>query len=74
MCHCSGGEKTVDSFDMLSAITDWVEKGAAPDSITATGRNLPGISRPLCPYPKYPYYKGSGDSNNAENFECRDEN
>lgn len=71
MCHCSGGDRTVDSFDMLSAITDWVEKGVAPDKVTATGRNLPGISRPLCPYPKYPYYKGTGDSNNAENFECR---
>jgi feruloyl esterase len=74
MCHCSGGEKTLDTFDMLSAITDWVEKGIAPDSITATGRNLPGISRPLCPYPKYPHYKGTGNSNNAENFECRGEN
>jgi hypothetical protein len=74
MCHCSGGEKTVDTFDMLSAITDWVEKGIAPDRITATGRNLPGISRPLCPYPKYPYYKGAGDSNAAENFECRGAN
>ncbi|MBN1907611.1 MAG: tannase/feruloyl esterase family alpha/beta hydrolase [Deltaproteobacteria bacterium] len=71
MCHCSGGEKTVDTFDMLSAITDWVEKGITPDSIIATGKNLPGISRPLCPYPKYPHYKGTGDSNNAEYFECR---
>jgi hypothetical protein len=71
MCHCSGGEKTVDTFDMLSAITGWVEKGVAPDSIIATDRNLPGISRPLCPYPKYPYYKGKGDNNDAENFECK---
>ncbi|NLD37545.1 MAG: tannase/feruloyl esterase family alpha/beta hydrolase [Desulfatiglans sp.] len=71
MCHCSGGEKTVDSFDMLSAITAWVEKGVAPDRVIATGRNLPGISRPLCPYPEYPHYKGAGDSNNADNFKCR---
>ncbi len=71
MCHCSGGEKTVDSFDMLSAIINWVEKGVAPDRVIATGKNIPGISRPLCPYPKYPFFKGKGDSNNAENFECR---
>jgi hypothetical protein len=74
MCHCSGGEKTVDTFDMLSAITKWVENGIAPDMIIATGKNMPGVIRPLCPYPKYPFFKGDGDSNNAENFECRKEN
>lgn len=71
MGHCSGGEKTVDTFDMLSAIIDWVEKGIAPDRIIATGRNFPGYSRPLCPYPAYPYYTGKGDSKDAGNFECR---
>lgn len=72
MGHCRGGEKTVDSFDMLAAIINWVEKGVAPDGITATGKSSPGLSRPLCPYPEYPYYTGAGDINNAENFECRE--
>ena len=71
MGHCSGGETTVDTFDMLSAIVNWVEKGTAPERVTASGRNLPGLSRPLCPYPEYPHYTGKGDSNDAENFECR---
>ncbi len=71
MGHCRGGDKTVDSFDILSAIVDWVEKDIAPDRIIATGTNLPGLSRPLCPYPKYPYYTGNGDSKDALNFECR---
>lgn len=72
MGHCSGGEKTVDQFDMLSAIVEWVEKDEAPDTITATGRAYPGQSRPLCPYPKYPHYTGKGDSKDAKNFECRE--
>ncbi len=71
MGHCSGGDVTVDSFDILTAITDWVEKGTAPDKITASGKNLPGLTRPLCPYPLYPHYTGKGDSKNAVNFECR---
>jgi hypothetical protein len=71
MGHCSGGEKTVDTFDILGAITDWVEKGIAPDKIIATGKAFPGLSRPLCPYPEYPYYTGKGDSKKAENYECR---
>ena len=28
-------------------------------------------TRPLCPYPAYPHYKGSGSIDQAENFECR---
>ncbi len=32
MGHCSGGSATLDSFDLLSALIDCVEKGAAPDS------------------------------------------
>jgi hypothetical protein len=32
---------------------------------------MPGVSRPLCPYPAYPAYKGTGDDKLAENFECR---
>ena len=72
MGHCRGGERTVDTFDIIGAIVNWVEKGIAPDRIIATGKNLPGFSRPLCPSPKYPYYTGKGDSNDAANFECRE--
>jgi hypothetical protein len=71
MGHCQGGEQTLDSFDMLSAVVDWVENGVAPDSVVATGASMPGVSRPLCPHPQHPHYTGSGDSNDAANFECR---
>ncbi|MDT8399624.1 MAG: tannase/feruloyl esterase family alpha/beta hydrolase [Pseudomonadales bacterium] len=72
MGHCAGGEQTVDSFDMLDAIVAWVEDGRAPDRIIATGNSLPDVSRPLCPYPQHPHYRGSGDSKDAASFECRE--
>ena len=71
MGHCGGGAATLDSFDLLSAVVDWVEKGTAPDAVTATGRAFPGRSRPMCAYPKHAQYKGSGDIEDAKNFECR---
>jgi hypothetical protein len=69
MGHCNGGEATLDQFDMLSAIVDWVENNS-PDSIVAKGSAFPGRSRPLCPYPKYAHYKGSGDPEDAANWNC----
>ncbi|MDM7995516.1 MAG: tannase/feruloyl esterase family alpha/beta hydrolase [Acidobacteriota bacterium] len=71
MGHCSGGEGALDTFDMLSAVVEWVEKGTAPDSIKATSRALPGRSRPLCPHPQHAHYKGHGDPQDAASFECR---
>ncbi len=75
MNHCAGGVAT-DRFDMLGPLEDWVERGIAPASVPAEASN-PGYfgvasrSRPLCPYPQYAHYKGSGDINQADNFVCR---
>jgi hypothetical protein len=71
MGHCGGGSATLDTFDMLTSSVSWVEKGQAPDSITATGRAFPGRSRPLCAYPAHAQYKGQGSVEDAANFECR---
>jgi feruloyl esterase len=71
MAHCGGGP-SLDHFDMLSAVVDWVEKGTAPDHVIATGAAFPGRSRPLCPYPTHAQYKGSGDTQDASNFQCQD--
>jgi hypothetical protein len=71
MAHCSGGSATLDSFDFLGPITDWVEKGIAPQGVIATGRSLPGRARPLCPYPAHTEYKGKGDPQDAASFECK---
>ena len=71
MGHCGGGAAALDNFDMLTAISNWVEKGEAPASVNATGRAFPGRSRPLCAYPAYAHYKGQGDPEDAANYECR---
>jgi Tannase and feruloyl esterase len=61
---------------MVIALEDWVEKGTAPNTIiaskTADGKPLGAVTmtRPLCPYPQAAKYKGSGDTNSAENFMC----
>ncbi len=70
MAHCGGGP-SLDRFDMLSPVVNWVEKGTAPEAIVATGKAFPGRSRPLCAYPKHAQYKGSGDTQDAGNFTCQ---
>jgi feruloyl esterase len=70
MAHCGGGP-ALDRFDMLGAIVNWVEKGAAPDKVIETGHAFPGRSRPLCAYPKHTHDTGSGDSEDAKNFSCQ---
>lgn len=66
--HCGGGPGP-DRFDALAAMERWVEKGAAPTSLLATKAGSP-LSRPLCPYPQLPRYKGTGDPDAASSFEC----
>lgn len=70
MGHCGGGPG-LDQFDFLEPMVNWVEKGIAPTSVITTGKAFPGRSRPLCAYPKYAHYKGTGDAEDAKNFECR---
>jgi hypothetical protein len=85
MQHCGGGpgpENFGEALDATSTdpqhnirvtLENWVEKGTAPSSFVvskASSSNSPEIARPLCPYPLVAKYKGSGDSNEAENFVC----
>jgi hypothetical protein len=60
--------------DILMALDRWVTRGVAPDKLIGSGK-LGGsttvkITRPLCPYPLTARYKGQGDSNVADSFEC----
>jgi Tannase and feruloyl esterase len=68
MTHCGGGVAT-DQFDLLSALEDWVEKGVAPDQVTAKGGVALPVSRPLCAWPTYARYQG-GDPKTAASFRC----
>ena len=69
MAHCGGGDGT-STFDMLTALENWVDTGKAPDSILAS-RASDGRTRPLCPYPQVAVYKGSGSIEEAANFSCK---
>ncbi|MET0268527.1 MAG: tannase/feruloyl esterase family alpha/beta hydrolase [Duganella sp.] len=85
MNHCSGGP-SAEQFDMLTPLVNWVERGQAPDSITASARGAgnagggnasvpanwsPNRTRPLCPYPKTAQYRGSGSIEDAASFSCQ---
>jgi hypothetical protein len=70
MTHCAGGP-SLDQFDMLGAVVNWVEKGIAPDYVNATGKSFPGRSRPLCAYPTHAQYIGNGSTEDAGNFRCQ---
>jgi hypothetical protein len=72
MAHCSGGDRTLDRFNMVEAIVNWVEKGRAPEQVIATGSSMPGESRPLCPYPAHPHFNGGGDARSAASYSCRE--
>ena len=72
MAHCGGGEGT-SSFDMLSALEQWVEAKKAPDQIPASRVREGKVdrTRPLCPYPQVARYKGTGSIDDAANFACK---
>jgi pimeloyl-ACP methyl ester carboxylesterase len=71
MLHCGGGP-SLDQFDLLTAVVDWVEKDQAPKSVVATGPAFPGRSRPLCAWPDHAQYKGTGNPDDAANFTCQE--
>jgi pimeloyl-ACP methyl ester carboxylesterase len=62
----------IPAWDSLAALENWVERGIAPgtgmvsDSVAATY----GRTRPLCQYPAFPKYKGSGSMDAAINYSC----
>lgn len=82
--HCFGGPGA-DTVDYLTALERWVERGEAPDRLTAhhrksTERGTPitfavgpediAFSRPVYPYPVRVRYRGKGDPNEAGSFEA----
>jgi tannase/feruloyl esterase len=68
MAHCRGGNGP-DTFDTIGTLEKWREKGQTPATIAATNRNS-GLSRPLCAFPQYAKYKGTGDLKDAANWAC----
>jgi feruloyl esterase len=71
MFHCRGGVGA-DRFDAMTALIDWVERGIAPDSLTASRMENDAVvrTRPLCPYPQVARHRGTGSIDAAASFAC----
>lgn len=67
-----GTGQFIAAWDSLVALEAWVEKGTAPGTQVVAdskaGNNA--RTRPLCVYPAWPKYNGSGDVNSAASFTC----
>jgi tannase/feruloyl esterase len=72
MGHCGGGEGP-NTFDMMSALEQWVERGEAPQQILASHATNGAVdrTRPLCPFPQVAAYKGTGSIDDLASFACR---
>jgi feruloyl esterase len=68
MGHCGGGPG-VNTFDSIGTLENWVEKGVPPNQML--GKGADGLTRPLCPYPQYADYKGTGDLKDAASWACK---
>lgn len=60
------------SWDTVETLDNWVENGTDPGEhlVVFDTAGVPGRSRPLCLYPRWPKYKGFGDINAASSFSC----
>jgi len=72
--HCAGGNGPSD-VDWMAAIVDWTERASAPDRLVAAAHGRAGKTirtRPICAYPKRPTYTGTGNTDDAGSFACRE--
>jgi len=71
MNHCGGGPAP-NTFDTLTALENWVERGVAPDVIIASHitSGVVDRTRPLCRYPQIAVYQGAGSTDDAAKFAC----
>ena len=59
------------AWDSLTTLENWVEKGTIPpNQVVADTAGVPGRTRPLCDYPSWAKYKGTGDINTAPSYTC----
>jgi len=72
MGHCGGGEGT-STFDLVTALEQWVEDKKPPNRILASRTRDGKVdrTRPLCSYPQIAVYNGTGSTDDAANFVCR---
>jgi feruloyl esterase len=63
------------AWDDLAALESWAERGVDPGEteIVYDMTGVPGRSRPICLFPRWPKYDGQGDMNLASSFTCSTE-
>jgi len=71
--HCGGGSGC-DEVDWAVVIRSWVEQGEAPSRIIARKLSDTQVLRthPLCAYPMTARYNGTGSTDDAAAFTCRE--
>jgi feruloyl esterase len=70
VAHCGGGQGP-DTFDALTAMTEWVTKGDAPASLTTKSVDSTGkttASRPVYPFPYYAKNTTGGSAEDASSY------
>ncbi|MDE2302480.1 MAG: tannase/feruloyl esterase family alpha/beta hydrolase [Sphingomonadales bacterium] len=82
--HCSITGIAPNSFDAVSAMEKWVEKGEAPEALPASvadhqftpgapkapALSTPDYTMPLCKFPEMARYSGHGSTRDARNWRC----
>jgi feruloyl esterase len=60
------------AWNSLTALENWVEQGVAPGTreVMDTNAGTYGRTRPLCQYPAWPKYKGTGSMDATVNYTC----
>ncbi|MET9889453.1 tannase/feruloyl esterase family alpha/beta hydrolase [Streptomyces sp. NPDC006465] len=70
VAHCGGGQGP-NTFDALTAMTDWVTEGQAPDSLTARSVDSGGstsATRPVYPFPYVAKNTTGGPDEDASSY------
>jgi pimeloyl-ACP methyl ester carboxylesterase len=59
-------------YDGLKVLQEWVEKGHAPGTLIAVDENpaTKGRTRPMCVFPAWPRYEGTGSVDAASSYRC----
>jgi len=60
------------AWNSLTALENWVEMGVPPGTreVMDTNAGTYGRTRPLCQYPAWPKYRGTGSADAAVNYTC----
>ena len=68
-----GGGRFAPQWESLAALDAWVEHGTPPDGAIVTDgtqTETRGRTRPLCRFPTWPKFTGTGDARLAASFTC----